>query len=92
MGEIPSIRFLVLPLADCGGLPLLLKSKYLVWAAAAHKDKKKTGARGHGESRGSEMYAAEPSLYVDVAVHAASMRARNRNGPDSLSMVYISPI
>ena len=28
---------------------------------------------------------------MDVAVRAASMRARNRNGPDSLSMVYVSP-
>ena len=47
---------------------------------------KKNGARGHGESRCSEMYAAEPSLYVDEARPrplimqlAASMRARNRN-------------
>ena len=49
MGEIPSIRFLRVPLADCGGLPLLLKLKYFFWAAAAHKDAKNPGQKGTEE-------------------------------------------
>ena len=51
----------------------------MIWASAAGDGTKPPGQMP-AEEIGVLIYTAEPSLDVDVAVHAASMRTRNRDG------------